>query len=165
MLRKVLILGLLVASLSALVSCASKTAKTELDLLYESNFEGLSVPTAAEIKRQGEEKQFPHTTLDEVWDSAILVLMQRGVIARSQRDSLVVVSIAAPPAAIFMEEDEGVRVYIYWMQHLYRQVGKPDKMVVEFTPERTQEMTQALFDRLATQVYSGQKWKYLQGQD
>ncbi len=164
--RKILILLALSSIFSSLFfSCASKVSRTELDLLFDHDFTGLIVPGTADIKAKGEQKNFPYTTINQVWDSAILVLMQEGILVRCLEDSNVIVTIETPPFAIFMEDSAGVNIYIYCMDDLYKRKDKPEKVEAVYNSSSKQKLATTFFEKLATQLYSGEKWKYLQGQE
>lgn len=142
--------------------CGPKTVntKTEICRLFETDFGGFTVPEIDKIK-QGEGKSFPYTEFDEVWDSAIIVLMQQGIVLRSSKDSGIIVAIGSLPLSIFVERGERVHVYINVMEDLYKRLDDPEKIALEFSPDRLDKIYTNFFAKLATQVYAGKKWKYL----
>lgn len=141
--------------------CAAPVIRTELDHLYEKNFDGFGVPEIIDIKKGGENKGFPYTTFDEVWDSAIIVLMQRGIIVNSSKDSGIITVITTPPISIFVERGEVITIYLKWMDNLYRRSDKPGLATDKFDSYDKTKMANAFFDKLSTQVYAKEKWKYL----
>jgi len=155
--RKILILAIFFI-MSVLFGCASK--KTELDQLFEKNFKGFEMPEVRWIK-EGVSRSFPYVTFDEVWDATILVLMQRGAIVRSSKNTGRIVAITRPPIVIFVERGEVVTVYLNCMKHLYRRVDKPEEVIVQFKPNAAKIIAEDFFDKLATQVYAKKKWKWL----
>lgn len=155
MLKKLLILSMFFLYFIHIFGCGSKVVKTKLDQLFEKNFEGLEVPEANEIKNDDVKEGFPYTTFDKVWDSSIIVLMQRGIIVRASRESGTILTITSPPLAIFVEKGDVITVYLKRMYNLYE---REHSMVENIQIART------FFDKLATQVYAGQKWKYLYGE-
>jgi len=157
--RTILILAILFIS-SVFFGCAPKIVKTELDQLFEKNFEGFEIPEVRWIKGGGS-RSFPYVTFDEVWDATILVLMQQGIMVRSSKDTGRIVTITKPPIAIFVERGEVVAVYLNWMEHLYKRVDKPEVVTVQFKLNAARKMAKDFFDKLATQVYAGEKWKWL----
>ncbi len=157
--RTILILAILFIS-SLFFGCAPKIVKSELDQLFEKNFEGFEIPEVGWIKG-GESRSFPYATFDEVWDATILVLMQQGIIVRSSKDTGRIVTITKPPIAIFVERGEVVAVYLNWMEHLYKRGDKPEVVTAQFKLNAARKMAKDFFDKLATQVYAGEKWKWL----
>jgi len=145
--------------LSVFFGCATTPKKTELDQLFEKNFEGFELPEVRWIKG-GISRSFPYVTFDEVWDATILVLIQQGIIVRSSKDTGRIVTITKPPIAIFIERGEVVTVYLNWIKHLYRKVDEP-KTVTAFKLDNVKMMAKDFFDKLATQIYAGEKWKWL----
>lgn len=143
-----------------LFGCAATVVKTELDQLFEKNFEGFEIPEVRWIK-EGVSRSYPYTTFPEAWDATILVLMQQGVVVRSSKDTGTLVTVTKPPLAIFVEQGEVVTVYLNWMGHLYRRADKPEVTTIEFKSEDAKKIGETFFDKLATQVYAGEKWKWL----
>ncbi|MBI4707976.1 MAG: hypothetical protein HY761_08640 [Candidatus Omnitrophica bacterium] len=126
--------------------CAPTVGKTELDQHFDNNFEGLIVPDVTEIKSVGKSKSFPYTSFDNVWDSAIKVLMQEGIIVRASKNTGIIVTIAKPSFAIFVDRgEEIITVYLKHMENLDWSGGQSG----------------VFFDKLATQLYCDEKWKYL----
>ena len=150
--------------LSVFFGCAPKIVKTELDQLFENNFEGFEIPEERWIK-EGLSRSFPYATFDEVWDATILVLMQQGIIVRSSKDTGRIVAITKPPIAIFVERGEVATVYLNWMEDLCRRVDKPEVVTVQFKLDAARKMAKDFFDKLATQLYAGEKWKWLKAQE
>jgi hypothetical protein len=72
------------------------------------------------------------------------------------------VTYARPPLVVLLEEGtEGTSVYFYWMQGLYENVNEPKMTLVEFPQDLLEKESKKLFDKLSTQIYVGEKWKYL----
>lgn len=164
MARKILVLALPFIGLASFFSCVptAKKVSTRLDQLFERDFDGLSLPGADEIKSESTSKRYPHATFDEVWDSAIIVLMQQGVIVQAVRNSGLITTTMTPPVVVFLEkEEEAILVYLYWMDDLYRSVDEPERRSVRFEEYELRRMSDDLFDKLSTQLYAGKKWKYL----
>lgn len=181
--RKLFFLSIFSFILTLFCSCSTKFnfTKTEIDQLFEIDFSSLDVPEISSIKTEGESRQYPYATFGEVWDSAIIVLMQKGIIARSLKDSGIIVSIppqqikvepkpfrrlryhsfGEPPLVVFIEKGEIVTVYLKWLENLYQPLDKSEKVVVGLTMKDKEKMADILLGKLATQLYVGQKWKYL----
>lgn len=140
--------------------CATPVVKTELDQLYEKNFEGFEISKIS-VKNEGISKSFPYITFDEVWDAVILVLMQHGVIAHAAKDNGVVAVITTPPMVVFVEKGDTVTVYLRWMDKLYRRLDKPALATVKFDSYIKRKFADNVFDTLSTQIYAKGKWKYL----
>ena len=141
--------------------CATPVVKSELDQLYEKNFEGFGMPEITEIRNERISKSFPYTTFDEVWDAVILVLMQHGAIAHAAKDNGVVAVITTPPMVVFVEKGDTVTVYLRWMDKLYRRLDKPALATVKFDSYIKRKFADNVFDTLSTQIYAKGKWKYL----
>lgn len=154
---------LLISSFLCFWGCAPKKeiVRTELDQLFEKNFEDFVTPDINKIKLEGKSKSFPYVTFDEVWHSAIIVLMQHGIIARAFKDTGVIVTITTPPLVLFIEKGEVVTGYLHIMDYLYKRIDEPEKVALRFSIQKKEEICDSFFDRLSTQIYSSQKWKYL----
>ncbi|MBI5409843.1 MAG: hypothetical protein HZA14_10800 [Nitrospirae bacterium] len=75
-------------------------------------------------------------------------------------------TVTTPALALFVEKGEVITAYMNWLHYLYESADKSKggywlisdekkKMVQAF------EITKALLDRISTQVYAGEKWKWL----
>ena len=152
--------------LCAFFGCAPRIVKSELDQLFEKNFEGFAGPEVSWIK-QGVSQNFPHATYDQVWDAAILQLIQQGIIVRLSMNDGVIVAVSRPPLAIYVERGEIVTAYLNWMSHLdylpvrYRKANDPNRVFPVYTPENMRRMAETFFGKLATQLYASRKWGYL----
>ncbi len=54
---------------SIVCGCLTSSKKTRLDVLFENNFKNFQLPEKVTIKRVGEQRFFPQTTYDEIWDA------------------------------------------------------------------------------------------------
>lgn len=133
---------------------------TRVYQFYEDDFTGFTVPEIDEIKK-GESRVFPYTEFDDVWNSAIIVLMQQGIILRSSKEAGIIVVMGSWPLSIFVERGEPVKVYINLMEDLYRRMDHPEKMLLKFKPSNYKEILDTFLDTLAIEVYANNKWKYL----
>ena len=108
-------------------------------------------------------KQFPYATIDQVWDAALRLALQEGVIlttdktaglivfATSYRVSYILLTYPAPDTTDIVE----VRMAAQQETMDYQKPEMPGEIKLGAYPDPT------FFDRLATQIYSGVKWKYL----
>ena len=82
--------------------------------------------------------------------------------------------ISAPPLAIFVERGEVVTVYLNWMGSLFKELHeaypvKHEKSYAEAQYAEAQKayaqaeekMIKDFFNKLAIQIYAGEKWNYL----
>lgn len=185
MAKRILILTLPLFVLLIAPGCAPKTKflKTEMDRLFEKGFVGLDIPEINRIKGEGKNKDYPHTTLDEVWNSVIVVLMQEGFIARLSKDSGIIAVIpprqnrierkgrivnyyttGGPPlfeplVILVKKQDHSIRVYLKCIENLNRNVDNPHEKI-GFTADEG-KIAEIFFGTLTTQIYSSQKWQYL----
>jgi len=165
-------------------------AETGVHQLFVKDCQGLVVPDVATIKSANVSRSYPYATFDQVWDAAVIVLMQESIIVRAERSqqSGLLAMFTGPPfvsttvrmpniglqkfvqnvtyarpqlVALLEGGTEDVTVYLYWMQGLYENQTGPKMMVVEFPKDRLENESKVLFDKLATQIYTRQKWKYL----
>lgn len=141
--------------------CSPKVFKTELDELFENDFEGLNIPENAQIKKEGINKSFPYATFDKVWDSAIIVLMQQRIIVRASKDTGKIVTVSGTPIIILVERSEPVSIYFDCMYYLNKQINNPKAVMPMIEPDFKEKTGKAFFDKVATQVYADEKWKYL----
>jgi len=183
---------------SLLLGCMPKidesnwvAAETGVHQLYAKDCKGFVVPDAAAIKSANVSIRYSQATLDQVWDAAVILLMQESIIIhaeKTQRSGLLAtftgplflnttvnmpniglqkwvqnVTYARPPLVVLLEEEgtERVSVYLYWMQNLYDNVNEPKIRLVEFPQDLVEREGKELFDKLSTQVYATEKWKYL----
>lgn len=164
-LRQVSLVIIIIFVLSVFLGCAPEKVivKTKLDQFFENSFEGFEVPDVAKIKEDGESKNFPYATFDEVWDATILVLMQQGFIVRSSKDKGFIVIIDDLPRIVFLERGDIVTVYLSWMDGLERcpssLLEEKNSIIANFY--KSNIMTKIFFDKLSTQVYAKEKWKWL----
>lgn len=144
-------------------SCGPKTVrtKTEMYQLFERDFKGFHPPDVAERKPNWGSKTFPYVKFDEVWNASLILLMQEGVVIRSSKESGVIVGVHYVPFIMFVERAEPVNVYIDVIEDLYRRLDDPEKSAVVFKPSTLHKAFKNILDKLATQVYAGNKWKYL----
>ncbi len=64
------------------------------------------------------------------------------------------------PIAILVEnEDDSIKVYLKFIENLNRKVDNPQEKVGYTADEGT--IAEIFFEKLATQLYAAQKWKYL----
>ena len=75
---------------------------------------------------------------------------------RERNKQVPVYDVTTPPFVIFIEKGEAINVYLHWMDNLYTSHLKPD-----FTPKAKTKIPEEFFDTLSTQIYAGEKWKYL----
>jgi len=154
-----------------LSGCETVPVKSELDKLFEKNFEGLKIPDPATIKNDSESKSFPYATLDQAWDAGIIVLMQQGVIVRASKENGIIVIIIGPHTVKVLMEKElaAVKVYLNWMEESGGEFTSAASFSdyipghVNYGQNAKKTTTENFFGKLATQIYSGEKWKYLYG--
>lgn len=170
MLKKMMLPFTLFFILFVFFGCAPKVkvaVKTELDQLFENNFEGLNVLEVTDIKAEGVSRSFPYATYDQVWDSIITILMQQEIIVRMSKDKGTIVVVRSyPPLAIFVDRSEPISVYLGRMWNLYNVVGDPKAVsplaaIKNMVMAQIKEIQGRFFDKLAAQVYADEKWKYL----
>jgi|SRR3990172_994764 len=142
--------------------CGPKTVTTTTKMyqLFNTDFRGFAVPEISEIK-QGQGKSFSYAEFDEVWDSAIIVLIQQGILVRSSKNSGTIAAIGTVPLSVVIQRGRLVNVYVKVMDDLYKTLDNPDKAVWEFDPNQLEAIYTDFFSKLATQVYAGKKWRYL----
>jgi len=140
---------------------------TGIDYLLKNNFKGIEHVNIDWIKKESESKSYPYASFDQVWDSTIIILIQKGIIVKASKDKGIIVTITNPPSAILVEKNDIVTVYLKWIEDLYRQFNpsqdisyKSDR--IEIVKEMVKkEKAKSFLDNLATQIYAGEKWKYV----
>jgi len=133
---------------------------TEMYRLFANDFEGFEVPQTNKIK-VGEHRGFPYAEFDEVWDAAMIVSMQQGAIIRLSKESGIIVVIGSLPLCLLVERSGPVTVYINIIEDLHGRADDPKEIVSEFRPRNLKKILETYLDKLAIQLYAGQKWKYL----
>jgi len=146
-----------------IVSCGTKIVRTETEMyhLFEKDFKEFHLPDVVKAKPNWGTKTLPYVTFDEVWDSVLILSTQDGFIIGSSKETGVVVGVHYVPFIIFVEKGEPVKVYIDVMEDLYRRLDDPKKIAVLFKPSILHLAFGDFLEKLATQVYSDLKWKYL----
>jgi len=161
MLKNAKILFILFFVFPVFIGCGTKVIKTELDQLFEKDFEGLTIPEINKIKEEGMNKSFPYASFDKVWDSAITILIQEGIVVRVSKDTGTIITITNPPLAVCVDRGDVVNVYLDYMYNLYKEAGNPKAVASEGTQDLKEKRAKSFFDKLATQLYAEEKWKYL----
>lgn len=178
-----LILCLVVAW--GLGACGAKKIdyKTDLDRLIDSDFVGLETPTPDKVRRGGVSRAYRQTDFGAVWTDCLLLLMQRGVIARASKEMGVIVSLRAPPPVkgpkeanhikhwinvgfpmVLLVEDPGlgaIVVHANWLEEPFARQDKPAVQAIGIKRSAKERLAGRFFDTLAVQVYAAQKWRYL----
>ena len=123
------------------------------------------MPSSYAIKTYGDQRAFPQTTFDEVWDASLAVSIQQGIVARASKNSgtiAVVPNVQTPPFIVLVEESNPTTAYLYWMEYLHRRVDDSSKVDGTILADTTKsKIAEKYFDKVATQVYAESKWKYL----
>ncbi|MGE0821753.1 MAG: hypothetical protein AB7G75_11035 [Candidatus Binatia bacterium] len=160
-------------------------AKTQLEVLFEQNFAGFQPPSPQRADEGGVSHEFVHTTFAEVWDGALVLLMQRGIIVHASKATGVIVAVntnqtttreegafvlpswqdTTLPLVLHIQEKEPteVRVSINWLEELGRTSDAPPRHVVRITQGSKQLQAKSFFDLLATQIFARHKASYLFG--
>ncbi len=89
------------------------------------------------------------------------VELARKIVVRVSKDTGIIAVVSGTPFVVFVERGEPVNVYVDCMFNLYRQVNNPSVSVLKAAPDLKEKTAKAFFDKLATQVYADEKWKYL----
>jgi len=154
---------MLVLSPIVLAGCGPKVIKTKTAVyqLFEKDFQGFALPEIDEIKEGAGRGTFRYTEFDQVWDSAIIVLMQQGVVLKASKEAGIIVGMGEWPLGILVERSDPVNVHIRLITNLYKRLDDPKKTAFDFQPDNLAKIHRSFYDKLATQVYAGQKWKYL----
>lgn len=159
MIRKFISLMFLCLILTSF-GCPPAPIKSKLDELFDKNFEGLDTPEITWIKK-GVSRSFPYRTYEQVWDALVLVMIQQGIVVRVSKEEGTMLVVSSLPIAVFVERGETITVYINWITDLYKSVKKPDEVAVSVELEEAQKITDSYFDKIATQLYSNERWKWL----
>jgi hypothetical protein len=168
-------------------SGGAKIVSTKMDETFQQDFKDYQL-SGSTIKQRGTSRAFPQATYDEVWDATLVILMQSGIIPKADKNAGVVLCITTPPAAFYVEKEGNTKVYVMLVEDLfeydsYQKMKSVINPVVAFTGKAEQsdmmdkvqergnayqisagerdKITQNFLDKLATQLYSGKKWKYL----
>jgi len=154
-----------------------------LDQYFDQRFSGLEIPARAAVKQDGTRRAYPYTSYDRVWTNALLVMMQRCVIARASKARGVILCLddlkdvkgpknvrhvrywhkqGLPMALLVEQETDGeVAVYANWLDSLFLRVDEPGAQGIGIKRSMKQKLANGFFDRLSVQVYGREKWSYL----
>jgi len=95
---------------------SKEQAKSRWDSLFETEVRKIDTFDASKLKELGSAKSLPHVTVDEVWGSAVKVLLQQGVIIFSSRnDGVLVATTPDPPLSaltlgVVVQREEARRI-------------------------------------------------------
>ena len=144
------------------VGCGPEVIKTETSIyeLFEKDFNGFELPDIQTIKGAGKGR-FPNIDFEEAWDSVIIVLMQQGIILKTSKESGVIVGMGRWPLGVYIERGEPLYVHIRVITNLYRRLDEPEQTAFDFQAMNLEDIHKQFYDKLSTQIYSRQKWKYL----
>jgi hypothetical protein len=159
--------------------------RTELDKLFDNDFKGYQAVEPDRIKQSKLNREYSYTTIEDVWSSAISLIMQRGVIINADKQSGIIVCFAGPPTVIGKEEytktrnyiktgfpsailieehgHNNVIVYADWLEELYSRLDKPEVKALGIKRQTKKYLATIFFDMLSVQIFSKNKWKYLYG--
>jgi len=95
-------------------ACGHQSTMTQLDRHFEEHFHAYKWFDTHWAKA-GKNREFPYLTYDQVWNSIILVLMQKGIIVRASKELGKIVTISRPPIAIYVDKSAEVRISVIIM--------------------------------------------------
>jgi len=164
MMRHDLGMELGLAMLCLLIGCGGGIS-TKLDRHFAERFRSFEAPAADKIKTEGVSREFPYASYDTVWDAATVVVMQNWIVVHANNRQGVIAAVSGQPAslpmAVLVEKRDPVVVHLRWMTELFGKIDEPSELVFDLSEENKNELTKVFFDKLSTQVYAGEKWKYL----
>jgi hypothetical protein len=150
-------------------ACATgqQTVKPDLDKFFEKKLQSIAIPPPEQLKQAALSNNYPHITYDEVWDSAIKILMQNGIIIKTSKKTGMIVAISD---MVTMGPEERARQEQFGMFKPITPLSNTIYLLVEDYPNNKavtvflksdKPISKTFFDRLSTQVYAGKKWNYL----
>ena len=128
--------------------------------LYQEDFKDFPIPNTYKLKN-GVKKKIPYASFDEVWDAAVLVLMQKGIILQTSKKLGVIVIMGDWPLAIFVEKTEPIIIYMDILEDLYKAIDYSESIKLRYKPPYYKQILKEILNRIAVQVYVTHKWKYL----
>jgi len=141
-------------------SIESVSVTSKIYHLYQKDFKDFPIPNTYELKN-GVKKKIPYANFDEVWDAAILVLMQNGIILQTSKELGIIVIIGDWPLAVFVEKSEPITVYMNILEDLYTAIDYSKNIKLRYKPPYYKQILKEILDKIAVQVYVTHKWKYL----
>ena len=141
-----------------------KVPISQLEHHYSTNFQSIDVPNISKIKEKGISSPPLRMPKEKIWESMIVVLMQKAPIVMASRESGLLV---APPYAIYAEEIDGVTLYVYFIDEMYNQSGKPEQVFIKIDPDDKQRYLETTLGQIETQLLANEKlkpngnWNYL----
>lgn len=144
---------------SGLAKDPANTIKTETERLFDKYIEGILSPVPTKIRELGGKMEIPHTSFDVVWDSAIIVLMQQGIIFHSSKDTGIIVTTEKPLLVVRVEK--GNIITAYALRYSYGKNDEGKEVPVPQNKPAYEDLYKTFFHKLSTQVYAGEKWEYL----
>ena len=131
----------------------------------EDRFYDFEMPDATKIKEKGEKREFVRKSFDEVWDSLIVVAMQKGIIIKISKEKGVVV-IASHPFIMSMLAERGNAIDVYArldsIDEMASDTSEQKNVKLKLAPSIAEGHIKLFFEQLATEIYAAEKWKYLQ---
>jgi hypothetical protein len=140
-------------------------APSRLDRLFEQQFADVAMPEAGRIREEGIGRRYPHATFETVWNATVAVLMQQGLVVRTDQAAGVILAVSTPPCAVLIDRQEPVRVTVWSMEQWYERPSAVATVPVRLPMERRERTALALFEPLATEVYAGKRWRFLEAAD
>ena len=137
---------------------------SRLESAYEAGFFSLPRPSTSEVKANGIASPVFQLPQNEAWQAALLVIMQRAPVVSASEQTGV---ILAPPYAVFLEKSPDIRLYVWFMDSLYKAANNPKKDVQKIKPEEIFDYENTLLQQFQAQLMassnlkSGGKWSYL----
>lgn len=147
---------------SVLMAEDPETLPPSLKILFEKRFEELTIPVETDIKKTKMKREYLHTNFEELWDAAIVILVQKVLIVHASKNSrtLIAVNPAKPPIpfTIYIEEKDNMFIlYFYPMRNLYETKNAKAENVISIEADKEKELAEFLFDRIATELYIATK--------
>jgi len=157
---------LILTGIIGVLGCTPKkaTSLSQLAMLFKNNFVGLSLPSMSTVKEEGLASSKMDFPLDRVWESLILVAMQYGPIVEVNEAKRFVV---APPFILYAENEDGVKIYTFFMEELFKSALNSAEISVEVTEEEKNYYLEKLLAQVETQIradanlQAGGAWTYL----
>ncbi|MFH1318527.1 MAG: hypothetical protein ABIH71_05885 [Candidatus Omnitrophota bacterium] len=174
---KVNVLAVIVFIMMAFCGCSAPLAdfyylpEIKLKNRFKEDFKDFSLPEINEIKLNENKKIFPYAEFNRVWEAVSVVMMQEGVLMYSSKDKGLLAVAVSPPVVFFIERNKPINVYLYYMVNLYN-YGNDEKGKFSLSRENFKDavgkdvdceaaMSNNIFDKISTQIYANQKWRYL----
>jgi hypothetical protein len=165
MLNQLAAYSFLCLTIASLCGCPSKAILvSQLEAHYADRFSSLNMLKISEIKQKGINRSLKGSSIDKVWESMIIVIMQIApIVKESKEDGFLI----APPYVLYLENQESIVLYVYFIDEMYKRADMPSEDAVKVEIDGKKRYLETTMGQIVTQLQADEKlqpgkpWSYL----